>query len=84
MLQYESGVVNWLEKLMGSSIKSRYQVCCSWSVSGSLKTRVCAVLSTVDDLNSYDTAVACCVNAVSVPCRLELSLSHDYVGVNIL
>ena len=39
--------------------------------------RVCAVLTTVDDLNSYDTAVACCVNAVSVPCRLELCLSHD-------
>ena len=71
--------VNWLEKLRGSSIKSRYRVCCSWSVSGFLKTRVRAVtvLSTVDDLNSYDTAVGCCVNAVSGCNRVELRLSHD-------
>ena len=31
VLQSESGVVNWLEKLRGSSIKSQYRVCCSWS-----------------------------------------------------
>ena len=35
--------VNWLEKLRESSIKSRYRVYCSWSVLGSLKTRVYAV-----------------------------------------
>ena len=66
--------VNWLEKLRGSSIKSRYRVCCSWSVSVFLKTRVCAVtvLGTVDDLNSYDT-VGCCVNAVSGCCRIAVN-----------